>query len=224
MAGHEVWNFVSKFFYLCNTGKNDTLTLISSQHGKAVINLQLDLDDVHPHLAPQPPRQNYPSPSRARRTQRRAQARAQAAAENATRESQNKKVADVVEAAIVTSSIDTAEQAVTTVLKETADVAVQATCDTSSPSNTNDAAVKAALPNPDDHSYQQHLRTSLAQHSKNSDIVDHLQKMYVEVEKAYADFNEIKKLKDEEIQVLKDQLESLPALILSQIQTQLQPD
>ena len=72
MAEHEVWNFVSKFFNLCNTGKNATLTLISSQHGKAVVNLQLDLYDVDPHPAPQPPRQKHPSPSRARRTQRRA--------------------------------------------------------------------------------------------------------------------------------------------------------
>ena len=47
MASHEVWNFVSKFYNLCNTGKNATLTL-KSQHKKAVINLQLDLCDLPP--------------------------------------------------------------------------------------------------------------------------------------------------------------------------------
>ena len=160
MAGHEVWNFVNKFYNLCNTGKNASL-ISKSQNGKVVINLQLDLDAIHlPPPQPPYPRQNHPSPSRVRRTQRRARARAEAAAaENATPVSSNKMVA-AVEAALSPTTTDTAVQA-DTVPKETTNMAVQANHHPIAPKDI--AAVEVG---PDDH-HHQHLHAS---HAEQADV------------------------------------------------------
>ena len=126
MAGHEVWNFINKFYNLYNTGKNASLVL-KSQNGKVVINLQLDLDDlVHP--PPQPPNKSHHSPSRVRRTQRHARAQAEAAAENDTHSTSNNLVA-AVEAAATLSPTYAAEQAVI-VTEEITNLAEQANYDT----------------------------------------------------------------------------------------------
>ena len=137
MAGHEVWNFINKFYNLYNTGKNASLVL-KSHNGKVVINLQLDLDDlVLP--PPQPPNKSHRSPSRVRRTQRRA--RAEAAAENATHSTSNNLVA-AVEAAAPPSPTDAAEQAVI-VTKEITNLAEQANYDKRSSKDTiDDVAAK----------------------------------------------------------------------------------
>ena len=139
MAGHEVWNFINKFYNLYNTGKNASLVL-KSHNGKVVINLQLDLDDlVLP--PPQPPNKSHRSPSRVRRTQRRARARAEAAAENATHSTSNNLVA-AVEAAAPPSPTDAAEQAVI-VTEEITNLAEQANYDTRSSKDTiDDVAAK----------------------------------------------------------------------------------
>ena len=217
MAGDEIWNFVNKFHNLRNAGKNATLTL-KSQDGKVVMNLQLDLHvaDLPP---PQPPRQHRPSPSRVRRTERRANARIEAAA--------------AANAALLAFSAEntppTKETAVHAVpsTKETFDVAVQAAIvPIAHEKTTDDAAVQVVLPpvihaSPDDHHHHEQLR---ADHAHHYHIQDQLQKLYEEVDKAHKDFDEMKKLKNEEIQILKDQLESLPALILRQLQSHLQPN
>ena len=136
MAGHEVWNFVNKFYNLYNTGKNASLVL-KSHNGKVVINLQLDLDDlILP--PPQPPNYSHRSPSRVRRTQRRARARAEAAAENATHSTSNNLMA-AVEAAAPQSPTDTG----VIVTEEITNIAEQAYYDTRSSKDTiDDAAAK----------------------------------------------------------------------------------
>ena len=139
MAGHEVWNFINKFYNLYNTGKNASLVL-KSQNGKVVINLQLDLDDlVLP--PPQPSNKSHRSPSRVRRTQRRARAQAEAAAENDTHSTSNNLVA-AVEAAAPLSPTDAAEQAVI-VTEEITNLTEQANYDTRSSKDTiDDVAAK----------------------------------------------------------------------------------
>ena len=79
-ALHEVHSFVAKFLNLCNSGKSANLNL-KCRNGRAVINLQLNLDDPPP--LPHPPYHQEqrpckrPSPSRLRRSARRAQTRAE---------------------------------------------------------------------------------------------------------------------------------------------------
>ena len=138
MAGHEVWNFVNKFYNLYKTGKN-ALLVLKSHNGKVVINLQLDLDDlILP--PPQPPNKSHLSPSRVRRTQRRARARAEAA-ENATNSSSNNLVAAAL-AAAPPSPTDTAVQAVI-VTDEITNIAEQANYDSRSSKDTiDDVAAK----------------------------------------------------------------------------------
>ena len=135
MAGHEVWNFVNKFYNLYKTGKNASLVL-KSHNGKVVINLQLDLDDlILP--PPQPPNKSHLSPSRVRRTQRRARARAEAA-ENATNSSSNNLVAAAL-AAAPPSPTDTA----VIVTDEIINIAEQANYDSRSSKDTiDDVAAK----------------------------------------------------------------------------------
>ena len=79
-ALQEVHSFVAKFLNLCNSGKSANLNL-KCRNGRAVINLQLNLDD-HPPPPPPPYHQERrpckrPSPSRLRRSARRAQTRAE---------------------------------------------------------------------------------------------------------------------------------------------------
>ena len=79
-ALHEVHSFVAKFLNLCNSGENANLNL-KCRNGRAVINLQLNLDDYSPPAHP-PHHQGRrpcmrPSPSRLRRSARRAQTRAE---------------------------------------------------------------------------------------------------------------------------------------------------
>ena len=79
-ALQEVQSFVAKFLNLCNSGKSANLNL-KCRNGRAVINLQLNLDD-HPPPPPPPYHQERrpckrPSPSRLRRSARRAQTRAE---------------------------------------------------------------------------------------------------------------------------------------------------
>ena len=84
MAYCEIDSFVKKFKTLCQAGRNASLTL-SSNAGKAVVNLRVDLgvlgqqDDHQPH---HPSQRTRNGPSKQRRRERRAAAR-QAAAEQA---------------------------------------------------------------------------------------------------------------------------------------------
>ena len=82
MADREIDSFVRKFKILCEAGRSASLT-VSSNAGKAVINLRVDLGvlgepDDHPHHSSQ----RRFGPSQQRRRERRAAAR-QAAAEQA---------------------------------------------------------------------------------------------------------------------------------------------
>ena len=75
-ALHEIHSFVNKFLNLCNNGERANLNL-KCQDGKAVINLQLDLDaHVLPPYHQHQRTRVHPTPSRVRRSARRAQARA----------------------------------------------------------------------------------------------------------------------------------------------------
>ena len=213
MAAREVWNFVHKFNNLLNTGKNATLSL-KSQNGKISINLQLDL---HADIIPQKltPRHKRPSPSRIRRTERRARARDDAAAA----ESAAPVASSSVQAVLLQSSKkNTAEQAVF-IPQESHEVALQAENTPNVTKDTSDAAVQVACAAT---ALQASPEQPHPHQGRNDHVIHQLQNLYEEVEKAHADFNEMKKLKNEEIQILKNQLQSLPALILSQLQSQLQ--
>ena len=217
MAAREVWNFVHKFNNLLNTGKNATLSL-KSQNGKISINLQLDL---HADIIPQKltPHHKRPSPSRIRRTERRARACDDAAAAESAAPAASSGVQAVL---LQSSKKNTAEQAVF-IPQESHEVALQAENTPNETKDTSDAAVQVACAatalqaSPEDHYEQPHPHQG-----RNDHVIHQLQNLYEEVEKAHADFNEMKKLKNEEIQILKNQLQSLPALILSQLQSQLQ--
>jgi hypothetical protein len=62
----EIDSFVKKFKALCQGGRNASLTL-SSNAGKAVVNLRVDLglvprqDQHHPHQPPNSPEMDLPS-------------------------------------------------------------------------------------------------------------------------------------------------------------------
>ena len=113
MAYSELDSFVNKFKALCQAGRNAKLTL-SSNAGKACVNLRLDLA-VPPQQDPQPLHQNkYPrnGPGQQRHRERQAAA-GQAAAEQAeasiSREEREvlDMAARVAEEAIETAKVDT---------------------------------------------------------------------------------------------------------------------
>ena len=55
------------------------------------------------------------------------------------------------------------------------------------------------------------------------EILNCVQHLQTEVEKAKLDFQEMVKLKNEHIQILMNQIKTLPGIILGQLQTQMQP-
>ena len=77
---HELLNFVTKFYYVCCSGKNARMVL-NCEAGQASVNFHLNFPH-HPanvrHHGHQPP-QRKAGPSRLRRRERRSQARAEAA-------------------------------------------------------------------------------------------------------------------------------------------------
>ena len=77
MAYLEVDSFVKKFKILCQAGRNASLTL-SSNAGKAVLNLRVDLgvlQEQDPHPPHHPSTRSRNGPSQQRRRDRRAAAR-----------------------------------------------------------------------------------------------------------------------------------------------------
>ena len=74
MANNEIDSFVRKFKVLCQAGRSATLTL-SSDAGKASLNLQVDLGSLHDdglRLHQHPHKHAGNGPARQRRTEKRA--------------------------------------------------------------------------------------------------------------------------------------------------------
>ena len=109
MANLEIYSFLRKFKVLCQAGRSATLTL-SSDAGKASVNLHVDLGPLHDDglRQHQPPPRN-PSrngPARQRRTEKRADARkAQAEQAEATLTEEEKEVLEMAERAASKSPV-----------------------------------------------------------------------------------------------------------------------
>ena len=74
MANIEIDSFVKKFKSLCQLGRTAKLTLTSNA-GKASINLSVDLEVLPQEVLPPPPKHSRNGPARLRRREKRAAAR-----------------------------------------------------------------------------------------------------------------------------------------------------